>query len=324
MGRRTTRRSPRPTSCSRGTPYLKTKGSLSTTGYDQISSIDTPDPQTAVVHFKETYTDWPDVLGGFSGVILEKAEVPGPDRTSARRCRRRSRSPGGPWILKSFSKDQEVLTANTNYWDKDRIPKIKTVTFVPLPRRPRRSRRSRPARSRRSTRSRRPTTFRSAGQRDVKSLFGVTTQYENIWFNKKPGHPFADKNLRAAFIVRVRPCSKLLNDIVKPFDPTVELLNCAAWVPGVGNWCDNTEFADLKPDPTKVASFMAASGYAKDSSGIWAKGGKELTIKWMENTGNKRRADTQAEFIPLLEAGLQGRRRQLGRRHDVPAAAARR
>ena len=56
--------------------YLDTTGSLTTTGYDQISSIDTPDPQTAVVHFKETYNDWPDVMGGFSGVILEKAKFP--------------------------------------------------------------------------------------------------------------------------------------------------------------------------------------------------------------------------------------------------------
>ncbi len=45
---------------------------------------------------------------------------------------------------------------------------------------------------------------------------------------------------------------------------------------------------------------MAAAGYAKDSKGIWAKGGKELSIDWMENTGNKRRENMQAEFIPLL------------------------
>ena len=59
-------------------------------------------------------------------------------------------------------------------------------------------------------------------------------------------------------------------------------------------------FAGITPDPAKVASAMAAAGYAKDSSGFWAKGGQELTIKWMENTGNKRRENMQAEFIPLL------------------------
>ena len=73
-------------------------------------------------------------------------------------------------------------------------------------------------------------------------------------------------------------------------------------MPAVGSWCTNTDFAGLKADPTKVASFMAAAGYAKDSSGIWAKGGTELTLHWMENTGNQRREATQKEFIPLLQA----------------------
>jgi peptide/nickel transport system substrate-binding protein len=82
----------------------------------------------------------------------------------------------------------------------------------------------------------------------------------------------------------------------------VTQLNCAAWLPSVGSWCTNTDFADIKPDPAKVASFMAASGYAKDSKGIWAKGGKELVLHWMENTGNARREATQKEFIPLLKA----------------------
>ena len=31
---------------------------------------------------------------------------------------------GGPWTLQSFTKDKEVLVANTTYWDKTRIPKI--------------------------------------------------------------------------------------------------------------------------------------------------------------------------------------------------------
>jgi peptide/nickel transport system substrate-binding protein len=130
-------------------------------------------------------------------------------------------------------------------------------------------------------------------------VFGVTTQYEDLWFNNKPGKPFADKNVRAAFSYAFDRM-QLLNDVIKPFDPTVQQLQCAAWVPAVGPWCANTDFADITPDPAKVASNMAASGYTKDSSGFWAKGGQELTIHWMENTGNKRRENMQAEFIPLL------------------------
>jgi peptide/nickel transport system substrate-binding protein len=279
--------------------YIDTTGSLSTTGYDQISSIETPDAQTAVVHFKETYNDWPDVMGGFSGVILEKAKFPG--GTDVGKTMQTSIPfSAGPWILTSFTKDKEVLTANTNYFDKDRIPKIKTVTFVPVTETTKEVQAIKTGQV--SAIYPQPSTDNVPQLKDsatLKSLFGVTTQYENIWLNQKPGHPFADKNVRAAMSYAIDR-QQLLNDVVKPFDPNVELLNCAAWVPGVGKWCENTAFAGLKADPSKVDSFMAAAGYAKDGSGIWAKGGKQLVIKWMENTGNKRRENMQAEFIPLL------------------------
>ena len=66
-------------------------------------------------------------------------------------------------------------------------------------------------------------------------------------------------------------------------------------------WCQNTGRSPTS-SPTRPRSRASwpPAGYAKDSSGIWAKGGQELTIHWMENTGNKRREDMQAEFIPLL------------------------
>ena len=278
---------------------IDTTGSLTTTGYDQISSIDTPNPQTAVVHFKETYNDWPDVMGGFSGVIVEKAAFPS---TNLGKVMTTSIPfSGGPWMLQSFSKDKEVLVANTKYWDKERIPKINQVTFVPV------------------TETTKEVQAIKTGQvaaiypqpavdnvpqlKDsgtLKSLFGVTTQYEALWFNTKPGKPFNDINLRKAFSYALDR-TQLLNDVIKPFDPTVEVNNCAAWVPGVGPWCQTPgPFANLKPDPATVASAMAAGGYTKDASGIWSKGGQELTIHWMENTGNKRRENMQAEFIPLL------------------------
>ncbi len=282
--------------------YLETTGSLSTTGYDQISSIDTPDAQTAVVHFKETYNDWPDVMGGFSGVILEKAKLPvtGTKIDVGKLMTTAIPFSGGPWTLTSFSKDKEVLTANTSYWDKDRIPKIKTVTFVPLTETTKEVQAIKTGQV--SAIYPQPSTDNVPQLVDsatLKSTFGVTTQYEALWLNQKAGTPFNDKNLREAFSYAFDR-QQLLNDVIKPFDPTVQQLNCAVWVPGVGKWCENTAFANLKPDSAKVASAMAASGYAKDGSGVWAKGGKQLVIHWMENTGNKRRENMQAEEIPLL------------------------
>jgi peptide/nickel transport system substrate-binding protein len=279
--------------------YLQSKGSLSTAGYDQISSVSTSDPHTVVITFKKIYADWADLFGGFSGVVLEKSKFTSPD--TSKTMQTSIGFSGGPWILKSFSKSQEVLVPNTKYWDKARVPKLDQVTFVP------RTETNTEVQSVKSGEtvaaypqpsSANVPQFKSAP--GVQTIFGVTTQYENLWMNEKPGHPFADKNVRAAFSYAFDR-TKFLNDIVKPFDPTVQPLNCAVWVPGVGDWCDNTQFADIKYDPTKVASFMAAAGYVKDSSGIWAKNGAELKIKWTVNTGNQRREDTQAEFIPLLK-----------------------
>lgn len=278
---------------------LKSKGSVTTAGYEDVKEIKTPDPKTAVLVFNKTYTDWADVLGGFSGVILEKAKFPnGPDTGSTMQTA--LDFSGGPWMLKSFTKTQEVLVANDKYWAKDRVPKLSQVTFIPLDD------------TNKEVQGIKTGTVSAVypqpasdnidqfkGDATLKTTLGIVPQFENIWFNEKAGKPFADKNLRAAFSYAFDR-ELFLNDIVKPFSPDVQMLNCAAWIPPVGKWCENTAFADIKPDPAKVESFMKASGYAKDGSGIWAKNGQQLVLHWMANIGNKRREDTQAEFIPLL------------------------
>src|SRR5262249_34390382 len=59
-------------------------------------------------------------------------------------------------------------------------------------------------------------------------------------------------------------------------------------------------------DPTDAASTLQAAGWTKNGQGLWAKNGQVPTIRWMVNTGNKRRADTQALMIPALaKAGFK-------------------
>jgi peptide/nickel transport system substrate-binding protein len=278
--------------------YLDSTGSLSTTGYDKVSKIDTPDPQTAVLHFTQTYNDWPDVLGGFSGVILEKSKFPGGTNVG-KEMQQTIGFSGGPWKLQSFSKDKEVLVRNDTYWDKDRLPKLDSVTFVPLTDTTQEVQAIKTGQVAAIYPQPAPDNVPQLQGGGLKSTFGTTTQYESIWFNEKPGKPFADPNVREAFTFAFDR-QLFLNDIVKPFYPTVTMLNCAAWLPTVGNWCTNNPWSDVQPDPNHVDTAMKAGGYTKNSSGFWSKNGKELDIKWMANTGNKRREDTQAEFIPLL------------------------
>jgi peptide/nickel transport system substrate-binding protein len=278
--------------------YLKSTGSLSTAGYDEVQSVDDSSPTTVKVIFKKVYADWADVFGGFSGVVLEAAKFKSPN--TANTMQNSFSFSGGPWILKSFSPSQEILTANTKYWDASRIPLVDQVTFIPKPDTNTEVQAVKSGEAAVVYPQPSADNVPQLTGSNIETKFGVTTQYEALWLNQKPGHPFADKNVRAAFSYAFDR-EKFLNDIVKPFSPDVQMLNCAAWVPAFGKWCDNTQFADITFSDAKVKQFMGDAGYALDSSGIWAKGGKELTIKWMVNTDNSRRIDTQTEFIPLLK-----------------------
>ena len=58
---------------------MNTTGVYTSTGYDQIKSIDTKDPKTAVITFKAPYAAWGDLFGSFGGisVVLKKAAFNG-------------------------------------------------------------------------------------------------------------------------------------------------------------------------------------------------------------------------------------------------------
>ncbi|TMK96205.1 MAG: hypothetical protein E6G40_13105, partial [Actinobacteria bacterium] len=55
---------------------LNTTGAYTTVGYTSIDSIDTTDPKSAVIKFKDVFVDWPDLFGGVYQGILEKAAFP--------------------------------------------------------------------------------------------------------------------------------------------------------------------------------------------------------------------------------------------------------
>ena len=50
---------------------------------------------------------------------------------------------------------------------------------------------------------------------------------------------------------------------------------------------------------------LEGDGWTKNGEGLWEKDGTVPEIRWMINTGNLRRENTQAYLIPLLrEAGF--------------------
>jgi peptide/nickel transport system substrate-binding protein len=275
---------------------LNTPGSIGTTGYDKITSIDTSDPQTAVVHFDAKYAAYKNLFSGSGGVI--KAD-------SVENCEDISADfqdnipfSGRPFKIDSWSKDQLVLVPNENYWDADNKPIAQRVVMVP--------------------KLDSDTEINSLKSGEVGMIFpqafsGITealndpsikytpgygTNYEGWYFQKLNG-PFKDDNYRAAFSMSVDR-DLILKTIYNPIFPGSQLLQCGLWVPTVGKWCKNDQFNNSY-DPAAADKLMTDNGWTKGADGFWADpSGNVPTIRWMVNTGNKRREDTQALMIPEL------------------------
>lgn len=277
---------------------LNTPGSLSTSGYDKITSVEAgADDHEVVVKFSEKYAPYKNLFTG----LFEAAKVADCNDISADFQTELPFS-GREWKIDSWSPDQLVLVPNPNFWDTSRTPKAAKVVMVPK------------ADSDTEIASLKsgetdfifPQAFSGIADAlndpSIKFTPGYGTNFEDLYFQEKSG-PFADADFRKGFSESVDR-DLILQSIYNPIFPGSKLLQCGLWVPTIGDWCDNTQFENSY-NPTDAEATLTAAGWAKDASGMWAKDGTVPTIRWMINAGNKRREDTQALMIPKFkEAGF--------------------
>jgi peptide/nickel transport system substrate-binding protein len=283
--------------------WLKTTGTITTVGYEKIESVDTSDPETAIITFSEPFADWPDLFGGNSGYVLKAAAFPGvnPDAPDLKdQMADKFGFSGGPWVLQSFSKQQAVLVRNTKYWDKDNIPLLDQVTFVP--------------RTDQDTEINSlvsgevaaiypqpsPQFSQKLKQPNIKFVTGGGTTFEGLWLNlSKP--PLNDPVVRHALMLAVDR-QAILQQIILPDSPNAELLNCGGWVPTVGKWCDQSQFADIKYDPAQAKTLLQGAGWTLGADGVFAKAGKKLDFEFNTVQGNTRRENIQQLIIQQAKA----------------------
>jgi peptide/nickel transport system substrate-binding protein len=276
---------------------LNTPGSITTAGYDKITSIDTSDPATVVVSFSEPYAAYKNLFSGSGGVL--KADTFADCNDISGDLLDSVPFSGRPYKMESWSPDQLVLVPNESYWDAEAAPIATRVVMVPK------------ADSDTEINSLKsgevgmifPQAFagitEALNDPNIKFTPGYGTNYEGLYFQQLNG-PFADPIFREAFSKSVDR-ELILSSIYEPIFPGSELLQCGLWVPTVGQWCDNTQFENSY-DPAAAEALLTENGWAKDASGFWAKDGVAPSIRWMINTGNKRREDTQALMIPDFAA----------------------
>ncbi len=272
---------------------MNTVGSLSTTGYDQIISVDQGDNDHQVVAtFKSVYAPY---RGLFSGLIKKAAvkdcnDISGDFQTDFPFSNR-------PYKLQSWSPTQEVLVPNDKYWGDDK-PVTPKVVMVP---------KADPGTEIASLLSKEtdfiypqysPETADAVkGDTNVKVSIQFGGDYEALYFQQQTG-PFADATFRQAFAQSI-DVDALMKQIYDPIVAGAKQLTCGPIVPG--RYCDETTFQNTY-DPAAAEKLLTDAGWAKDSKGFWAKAGAAApTIRWMINTGNTRRENTQAFLIPLMQ-----------------------
>jgi len=287
---------------------LNTPGSLSTVGYDKITSLEQGDSDHQVVaKFSEVYAPYKNLFAG----LLEASKVSNCSDVSADFADNIPFS-AMPYKIESWSLDQLVLAKNDGYYGNDPA-KVAKIVMVP------KADSDTEIASLVSGESDFIFPQAYAGITDalndpkIKSTPGYGTNYEGLYFqqdqNCTPDETrscaFKDADFRKAFAKSIDR-NLILANIYDPIFPGGPLLNCGLWVPTIGPWCDNTAFgkadgSDGYFDASAADTILGGAGWAKDANGMWAKGGAAPQIHWIINSGNTRRESTQALLIPELQ-----------------------
>lgn len=277
---------------------IGTPGSLSTVGYESITSISEGDsPSQIVVEMDTVFAAYKTL---FDNELVKAAAIEDCNDVTDDFVGGIPFS-GREWILESWSPEQAVWVPNPGYTG-SKVPKTERIVIVPaedgatllksgavdfiFPQ---------------------PYTGLDAELDDPNVAFdtALSGQFEALRFmqvDDDRAGPFADDDFRKAFSMSI-DLDGVYEQIYAPFAQGAGLLTCGAIAPGP--YCDPETFVDTY-DPEGAATLLTDAGWTQNGDGFWeSPDGEVPEVRWMVNTGNTRRESTQAYLIPLLqEAGF--------------------
>ncbi len=275
---------------------LNTPGSLSTIGFDKITSIEEgSSPQEIIISFSEVFAPYKTLFSGTPPGIL-KADAFADCNDVSADMQQEIPFSGRAYKIESWSLDQLILVPNESYWGD--APTTERVVMVP------KADADTEVNSLKSGESDFifPQAFAGITEAledpNIEFEPGYGTNYEGLYFQQLDG-PFADDAFREGFSKSIDR-DLILSTIYDPIFPGSPLLSCAKWVPTIGAWCDNTQF-EGSFDLAAAEAALTEGGWAKNADGMWEKDGVVPEIRWMINTPNPRRENTQALMIPELQ-----------------------
>ncbi len=288
---------------------------ISRSGMDQITGIDTPDDQTAVVHFKALYPAWPTLFdlgpnnGG--GSLLPAHIFEGKTGLEKDPQVHTPTWAGGPFAIKEWvAGDHMTLVANPNYFGNKPKLDFVDIKFVPDPETGLAALKTGDVDLMVNLAESDIATVQGMASNGVQLRVDPTPEFEHLFFNlgvtnstakdasgKVIGNsdvagfcPFQDPNVRKAIALGIDRMSFIKNYLKEDEKAFIASL----WP---NSFWYNTALTPYPFDQTQAASLLDAAGYKVGADGIRAGTCNGKPVKFslgLETTTAQRRIDNMA------------------------------
>ena len=264
-------------------------------GFDRISSVDTPDSLTAVIHYREVYAPY---RMQFVRGTLPKHILAGKNIDAATDYNRKPLGTGPYRVVEWKTGEYILLEGVPNYWRGSGFPKIRRLLFKFLPN----------------------TTTRinqlKSGEvqmvalvpwdkvRELRSVPGIRLNqvvgngYEHVTLNQRHFAPFAELSVRRAMahaIDRELIVNTLLDSLVTVVNGPIQPLS-SAYEKNV------TVFAY---DPARARALLDSAGWVMGTDGVRVKGSQRLSFTLITQSGFAIRENvSQALQKQLRDVGI--------------------
>ena len=285
---------------------------ISTTGYDQIESVEGSDnDKTVTVTYAQPFSDWKSLFNLYPQHIMDKTD---PKANCAAVVKGWPTAEGipvasGPFLLDKsgidVNKEIMTLTRNEKFWGEK--PKLDRIILQGIG--------NDPATSVSALRNNEVQLIYPQPQLDLvknikaleptitsKTNFGLT--FEHIDFNTKD-ELLGQKVVRQA-IAHAMDRADVVAKTVGQFDNRAQVLNNRYFVNNQPEYEDTSGGLYDKPDLAKVDELLTGAGFAKGADGIYAKDGKRLSFEMMTTQNNPLRSNTIDVIVQQLKpAGIE-------------------
>jgi peptide/nickel transport system substrate-binding protein len=264
----------------------------STTGYDQIRSVKGSDNgKTVTVVFKQPFTDWKSLFYGLLPAHY-MAKAPGGWNTGL--DRHPERIPvNGPYRISGWDQGQSLtLARNDRYFGLK--AHLDSIVFRFLP-----ESTTQPAALQNNEvdliypQPQLDLVAQVKALPDVRSELNIGLSFEHLDFNFDNQH-LAVANVRKAIATGLN-LTEVVNRTVRQFTDQAQPLGNRIWLPGQKYYQDH--FGQYgKGDVAAATRLLEDAGYTRGADGIYAKGGKRLSLRISTTAGNQLR-ETQEQLI---------------------------